>query len=219
MSADWDAMSARLATRAVTAGTPTHWFEELYAAGARGEVGMPWDRNGPMPALQNWLIDCGAAAGRSAVVIGCALGVDAEFLSDNGFRTTAFDISVTAVRIAQARHPDTAVDYRVADLLSPPEHWRGAFDLVVESINIQALPVTLRAQAIAAVAGLVAPDGRLLVIENVRDERAPLPERPPWPFSEDEIRSFVDHGLATVAITRTEGPPPRWRAEFTRPVR
>lgn len=218
MPDDWDAMSARLATRAVAAGEPTRWFEELYAAGSRGEVGMPWDRTGPMAALQDWLIGCGPAAGRSAVVIGCALGVDAEFLSDNGFRTTAFDISETAVRTALARHPNTAVTYRVADLLSPPPHWQGAFDLVVESINIQALPVTLRPQAIAAAAGLVAPAGHLLAIENVRDEGGPLPVRPPWPFSEQEIRSFADHGLTAGAITRTENPPRRWRAEFTRPV-
>lgn len=135
-----------------------------------------------MPALRGWLNDCGPAAGRSAVVVGCALGVAAEFLSTNGFRTTAFDISETAVRTALARHPDTAVDYRVADLLSPPPEWRGAFYLV----------------------------------ENVVDEGAALPERPPWPFSEDEIRSFADHGLTLGALTRTEGPPARWRAEFIR---
>lgn len=218
MPVDWDAMSAALAIRALAVGEPTRWFEELYAAGDRGEIGTPWDRSAPLPALQNWVIDGGLAAGRSAVVIGCALGVDAEFLAHQGFRTTAFDISETAVRTARTRHPDTAVEYRVADLLSPPAAWAGAFDVVVECINIQALPVSLRVQAVAAVAGLVAPGGRLLAIENVRDEGAPLSERSPWPFTEREIRSFADHGLSAGAISRTEGGSLRWRAEFTRPV-
>lgn len=218
MPGDWDAESGRLAVRAVAAGEPTRWFEELYGAGARGEIGMPWDRAAPMPALTEWLTGIGPAAGRSAVVVGCALGVDAEFLAANGFRTTAFDISDTAVRTARDRHPHSTVDYRVADLLSTPAEWRQAYDVVVESINVQALPVTLRPQAVGAVAGLVAPGGRLLVIENVRADGVPLPERPPWPFSRDEIGSFAEYGLTAVAITRSEDPPPRWRAEFNRPA-
>ena len=91
---------------------------------------------------------------------------------------------------------------------------------MVEVINIQALPVSLRHQAIAAVANLVADGGTLLAIENVRQDGDPLPNRPPWPFSRVEIESFANYGLHTVAI---EGPgdpahPPRWRAEFIRAV-
>jgi hypothetical protein len=70
------------------------------------------------------------------VVVGCGLGADAEFVARHGFATTAFDISATAVRTAQQRYPTSPVDYRTADL----------FDLVVEIINVQALPVSLRAR-------------------------------------------------------------------------
>ena len=52
----------------------TGWFEPLYAAAARGETGVPWDRGGPSPQLVDW-----AAArslegtGRRALVVGAGL--------------------------------------------------------------------------------------------------------------------------------------------------
>jgi hypothetical protein len=112
------------------------------------------------------------------------------------------------------------VDYRIADMLCLPREWQQAFNLVVEIINIQALPVSLRHQAIAAVANLVAEGGTLLAIENVRQDGDPLTNRPPWPFARVEIESFANHGLHTVTIERPGDPahPPRWRAEFIRAV-
>ena len=124
--------------------------------------------------LADWLT--GSGAGRSAVVVGCGLGADAEFVAAHGFATTAFDISATAVRTAQQRYPTSPVDYRTADLFALPGTGE-AFDLVVEIINVQALPVSLRAEAVAAVAGLVAPGGTVLVVENVRT--GPLRRRGP----------------------------------------
>ena len=220
LTRDWDAESARLAARAVQAGEPTAWFETLYAGGRRGEIDMPWDRAQPLPLLRDWLQAEDPGADRSSVVVGCGLGVDAEFVAAHGFRTTAFDISRTAIRTAQQRHPDSAVDYRTADMLCLPPEWQQAFDLVVEIINIQALPVSLRGKAVAAVANLVAEGGTLLAIENLRQDGDPLPDRPPWPFSRAEIESFADHGLHTLRIERPgdTARPPRWRAEFIRPV-
>lgn len=213
LSRDWDAESARLAKRALRDGAPTSWFEQLYAGGRADLVDMPWDRPGPLPLLRDWL----AEGSGSAVVVGCGLGVDAEFVASRGYRTTAFDISESAVRTARERHPDSPVTYRTADLLDLPHEWSGAFDLIVEVINVQALPVDLRPRAVAAVAGLVAPGGTLLAVENVRPDGAALPDRPPWPFSRADIESFAEHGLRTVAIEAHEDPTaPRWRAEFTR---
>lgn len=214
-SRDWDAESARLARRALRAGAPTSWFEPLYAGGRADRIDMPWDRPGPLPLLAEWLPP---GRGRSAVVVGCGLGADAEFVAARDYRTTAFDISETAVRTAQERHPDSPVTYRVADLLALPHEWSRAFDLVVEIINVQALPVDLRPRAVPAVAGLVASGGALLAVENVRPDGAAPPDRPPWPFSRAEIASFAEHGLRTVAVEVHDDPTsPRWRAEFTRP--
>jgi SAM-dependent methyltransferase len=150
--------------------------------------------------------------------VGCGLGIDAEYIAANGFQTTAFDISETAVRTATERYPNSPVSYCRADLLSVPSAWLRAFDLVVEIITIQGLPLAVRPQAVAAVASLVAAGGTLLAIENVRQDSDPMPDRPPWPFSRPEIESFAENGLETVAIDQNIDPVrgPRWRAEFTR---
>jgi hypothetical protein len=87
-------------------------------------------------------------------VIGSGLGDDAELVVSRGFRTTAFDISPTAVRGARARSHGSPVDYHVANLLDPPPAWGGAFDLVIESMTVQALPRRCAGRAIAGVQGL-----------------------------------------------------------------
>lgn len=177
---------------------------------------MPWSRTDPHPLLAQWLPTFGPGDGRSAVVVGCGLGADAEFVAAQGFVTTAFDISATAIRTAAGRHPRSPVRYRTADLFALPEEWLQAFDLVIEIITLQALPVSLRGRAVAAVASLVASRGTALVVENVRDDGEPLPDRPPWPFSRTEIASFTHHGLQAVAITQHTDGMSRWQAVFTR---
>jgi SAM-dependent methyltransferase len=134
-----------------------------------------------------------------------------------GFATTAFDISETAVRLARERHPATTVRYVVADLLDPPASWPGAFDLVVESNNVQALPRTLRDRAIASVGTLVAPGGTLLVLAAKVDQ--PGADGPPWPLTRAEIESFARAGLSIASIEdlpAVDDPfDRRWRAVFT----
>jgi SAM-dependent methyltransferase len=174
---EWDAESARLAARALAAGRPTAWFEELYAAGARAEITMPWDRARPAPLLADWL--SGSGEGRTAVVVGCGLGADAEFVAGHGFATTAFDISATAIRTARQRHPTSQVRYRTADLLALPDGW--AFDLVVEIINVQALPVSLRAEAVAAAAGWSRRAARCWSSRTCAPGRSPSALRGPSP--------------------------------------
>lgn len=111
----------RMAARAIAAGDPTGWFEPLYAAAAAGRLAMPWDRGEPSPYLTQWTADRGVTgAGRSAVIVGCGLGDDAEFIAGLGFQTTAFDISPTAITMARSRFRDSPVRYQAADLLNPP---------------------------------------------------------------------------------------------------
>src|ERR1017187_7080256 len=80
------------------------------------------------------------AARRGALVVGCGLGEDAEYIARLGYATTAFDIALTAIAAARSRFPGSPVEYQVADLLAPPPWWSHAFALVVESTTLQALP-------------------------------------------------------------------------------
>jgi len=96
-----------------------------------------------------------------------------------------------------------------------------AFDLVVESMTLQALPAPARPPAIAAVGELVTSGGTLLVIARAREDSDPDPG-PPWALTRAEIDALADSGLVPARIEdlRETGPPParRWRAEFTRPA-
>ena len=193
------------------AGSPTGWFEQLYSQAREGEAVVPWDSGTPHALLVDWAHDR-PGAGRRALVVGCGLGRDSEYLASLGYETVAFDVSPTAVESTRQRHPDTVVDYRAADLFDPPAEWRHAFDLVVESMTVQALPVPLHATAIPQVASFVAAGGTLLVIAHAREE-GPPPEGPPWPLTKTEIESFATDGLTLHTLHRDES---RWRAELHR---
>lgn len=206
-----------LAGEALRGGSPTAWFEQLYAAAARADAVVPWDRGEPHPLLVQAL-DSTDGAGRRAVVVGCGFGSDAEYVASRGFATTAFDISASAVAGATQRFPGTGVDYRVADLFDLPPEWQESFDLVVESLTVQALPRALRQDAIAAVRSLV--KDALLVISGALDDDGDPAEGPPWPLTADELELFATDGLTVRNIERPPGTDgagsSRWLALFQR---
>ena len=178
---------------------------------------MPWDRGGPHPLVDEWARDL-RGEGRRALVVGSGFGPDAELLAQRGFVVVAFDVSPTAIASARERFPDSPVDYRVANLLHPPPEWTHAFDLVVESLTVQSMPIEFHAQATANVSRTGAPGGTLLVVATARDEAAGVPDGPPWPLTRAEVDAFAAGGLETVRIedVRRPGAPSRWRAEFRR---
>jgi SAM-dependent methyltransferase len=216
-----EAEEARLAAASLATGDPTGWFDRLYAAGAAGRVPVPWSRREPHPLLTEWAQRRSLAGeGKRAIVPGCGLGADAEYLAGLGFATAAFDISPTAIRLARQRHPGTPVAYACADLLHLPQSWLRAFDLVAEIITVQALPRAMRQQATAGVARLTAPGGTLLVIAAIQDGAGEPQSGPPWPLTRAEVDEFAAGGLtpAAIEITTIPGEPTerRWRAEFHR---
>ncbi|MFG1647380.1 class I SAM-dependent methyltransferase [Amycolatopsis sp. NPDC049252] len=200
-----------LARASLAEGNPTGWFDQLYTAASRGEAEVPWTRGKPNAALADWLRP---GEGRRALVVGSALGDDAELLASAGWAVTAFDVAPTAVEAARARFPETEVDYVVADLLKPPGEWHQAFDLVVEIINIQAMPRDFRAAAITSLAGFLAPGGTALVSEVAEENVAPEPG-PPWPFSREEIESVAQGGVRLVSLETIHDGLRYW-ATFTR---
>ncbi|MFI6071596.1 class I SAM-dependent methyltransferase [Actinoplanes sp. NPDC051343] len=198
----------------LAAADPTGWFDRLYQEAAAGRAVVPWDAPGPSGGLDSAGLPPGD--GRRALVVGCGLGRDAEFVAGLGYATTAFDISPTAVRDARARHAGSEVTYQVADLLSPPAAWSSSFDLVVESNTVQALPRTLRPAATAAVASFVAPGGTLVVLAAAVD--TPSGQGPPWPLTRDEALAFATGGVRLITLDRLPADrfDGRWRGLFTR---
>ena len=218
---DWDLLADDLGARAVADGEPTRWYEELWSAGARGEVSMPFDRTEPYDLLASWS-GVQDGDGRRAAVVGAGYGADAEHLARHGFAVTAFDISPTAVDAVRARYPSSVVDYRVADLLALPEDLVGAFDVVVEIFTLQALHSSLRPAASAAVRSLVAPGGSLLVVQVVREDDEEHGPTPPWPLTRAEVEAVAGDGLTLASLERIPNAAQpdrrdRWRAVFTSP--
>ncbi|GIH07588.1 methyltransferase type 12 [Rhizocola hellebori] len=197
----------RAAADSLAAADPTAWFEKVYAAAESGAAVVPWDHHEASPLFVQWAQELDGT-GKRAVVVGCGLGENAEFVAALGFATTAFDISATAVAAARRRFPQSLVTYVVADLFEPPASWLPGFDLVVEVATAQALPATVRPRAIAQIAKLVKPGGVLYVEARAADPGAPPKELPPWPLTRAEIESF-----GTPTLLERVGP--HWRAVFS----
>ncbi|MGI8403957.1 MAG: class I SAM-dependent methyltransferase [Thermomicrobiales bacterium] len=218
---DPETPTGNLAAESVAAGDPAGWFEPLYAAAAHGNGVVPWDRKAPHPLLVEWAEQRNLDGhGKRALVVGCGLGDNAEYLAALGFDTVAFDISTTAIRSAQQRFPDSQVTYRTADLFHPPAGWNEHFDLVVEIYTVQALPESYHREASHHVGQMVVPGGTLIVIMAAREE-ADKRQGPPWPLTRAELEAFAASGLQTVRIEDLptgEQPFARhWRAEYLRP--
>jgi SAM-dependent methyltransferase len=169
-------------------------FEDMYAAAGDDLAAVPWANLRPFPQLVEWLGGEKVAAGATALVIGCGYGDDAEELARRGFAVSAFDFSPTAIGRARERFPDSAVDYRVADLFDLPVEWGERFDLVVEIRTLQSLPIDVRKRGAAAIAATVAPGGRVWLFALGRETHLPG-ERRPWPVVPGELAELERAGL------------------------
>jgi SAM-dependent methyltransferase len=190
-------------------------FEAIYTGAEAGTAKPPWDYGAPRPQLVEWAEGQDlVGGGREALVVGCGYGADAEFLASLGFRTTAFDFAPTAIAGARRKHPDTEVNYLVADVLDLPREWQGGFDLVVESLTVQSMPPEQHTVAARNIAGLVAPQGTLLVLATTRAEDSEA-TGPPWPLTRSEVELFASGDLVLRRLERIENGG-WWRAELTR---
>lgn len=194
------ARARELAAESLRSGDILGWFERLYQEAEQGKSEVPWADLRPNPHLLDfWKMHPQQRAGKAALVIGSGLGDDAEQLAAWGFRTTAFDISESAVRATRKRFPHTRVEYAVADLLAPPVAWLGKFDFVLEVYTLQVLPENIRAQAIERIAKFLGPQATLLVLARGREKSDPLGEMP-WPLTREELEGFKHAGLREISF-------------------
>ena len=210
----------RLAQESIARGDATGWFEELYQRASGSWDRVPWADLVANPYLVEWLGSSEARACGKAVWWSAAVSATTpRRLSAAGFRVVAFDVSPTAIEACRTRFPASQVVYAVADVLATPPAWTGRFDLVFESYTLQVLPPAARSLAIAALASLVSPGGRLLVLCRAREREEPEGQLP-WPLTREELEAFREQGLAELSLDDFfdhETPPVRrFRALFTR---
>jgi SAM-dependent methyltransferase len=204
-----------LAAEFIRKGDPLGWFEALYREAESGDGTVPWaDQEPNSRLLEFWKAHPLETAGKRALVIGSGFGDDSEQLAAWGFKTTAFDISKTAIEATKKHYPGTPVEYVVADLFNAPATWIRAFDFVLEIYTVQALPAALRPGAVEKIAEFVAPGGRLLVIARGRAEGEPEGEGPPWPLTRAELDGFRRAGLEAESFEDYTEPEPPWVRRF-----
>jgi len=171
---------------------PTGWFDSIYK-GANGDyTKVFWADLEPSPYLVDWVKENPITKeNKTACVIGCGVGDDAEALSSFGFDVTAFDISPSAIELCINRYPNTKVNYVVADLFDYPKEWFEKFDVVYECNTIQVLPGEYRIKARVAMSSLVAKDGYILVSCRSRNE-GEKEDAIPLPLTKREIDEFIN---------------------------
>ncbi|ARN83673.1 SAM-dependent methyltransferase [Methylocystis bryophila] len=199
--------------------TGAEWFRYVYAAAGEDPAQVPWARLAPHPLLAAWLASNDSLTGLRALDVACGLGDNAEALAAAGAETTAFDYAERAIAWARQRFPESAVRYAVADLFDLPPEWEGAFDLVHECATLQTFTPEQLPSAAAALARLVAPRGRLLVITAAREEEEP--QTTPWrPLSRQEIEGLAVDGLGLETLHDIPATSPSgarlWRALLRR---
>ena len=131
---------------------------------------------------------------------------------------TAFDIAPTAIAWCRERFPSSRVEYTAADLLAPSAEWEQQFDFVFEANTLQVLAAELRPQAMRRLAGLLAPNGTLLLVCRGREPSEPAGPMP-WPLTREELIAGVGAlHLVTFEEHCDAGDPPvrRFRAVFRR---
>ena len=115
---------------------------------------------------------------------------------------------------------DSGIKFEVADIFDLPDHWRGRFDLVHETYNLQAMPNHV-APAIDAIASLVAPGGTLLVMTRGRHDDEQI-EGPPRPLTKKQLQGFEAAGLECRKFeefySEAERPTFHYLAEYVRPA-
>lgn len=150
---------------------PTGWFDTIYKNANGDYTKVFWADLEPNAYLVNFLKEEKVKKqNKTACVVGCGVGDDAQALSDFGFDVVAFDISPSAIELCKNRYKNSKVDYVVADLFSYPKEWFEKFDVVYECNTIQVLPGVYRKKAREAISSLVSQNGYLLVSCRSRNE-------------------------------------------------
>ena len=159
-------------------------WEQLWAATPADQ--LPWHAAAVDPALAN-AIAARNAPGRRLLDLGTGDGVVAIAAARSGFHVTAIDIAPSALGAARARADRAGIRSIVLmldDITAP--RLDGSFDVAVDRGLLHVLSPDQRAGYAAAVAGLVAPGGDLLVVAH-----APGAELGTHAITPDQLRALL----------------------------
>ncbi len=120
--------------------------------------------------------------GLRAVDLGCGSGHHAARLAPRYREVLAVDVSEAMLELARARRARANVTYQRRDLRSVRREADGRFDLVLSAYALHHLDDL--DQALEGIRGLLAPGGRVVLVDNV----AARPAVPRWWFHKEAVR-------------------------------
>ena len=134
------------------------------AAQSFDRTAAEYDRLGDLSEndrFTNWLVSVLPPAGGRALDLGCGTGRHAVLLAERFTHVDAIDLSLPMIEIARARRSRPNIAYQQADLLTTTG--AGEYDLVLSVMTLHHVP-DLQA-ALAHIKGLLAPGGRIVVVD------------------------------------------------------
>ncbi|KIJ56571.1 hypothetical protein M422DRAFT_218041 [Sphaerobolus stellatus SS14] len=177
--------------RQLIAGSPSTGWEKAWVAGI-----TPWDAGHIQPPLESLLrsgeVDFPRAG--KALVPGCGKGYDPIFIASFlGLQTTGFDISPTAVALANETlrsnaSPPSNVKFELGDFF----HIKDTYDLVYDYTFFQALPPSMRPAWGKQMSSIVQPGGYLILLGFPTD--ASKDKGPPYGIDEDSHAKVLGEG-------------------------
>lgn len=209
-----------LAKNYIEQGKPLAWFEALYASvDIENLKDIPWADFAPnpnlIPVIESYLTS--KIQHKKALVIGCGLGDDAEYLSKKGYKVDAFDISGSAINFCKERFPESKVNYFTEDLLKFKN--KENYDLIFEAYTLQVLPESLRVEAIENIPDILNKKGTLIVVCRGRNDHEDKGNMP-FPLTKRELSRFEKTLNCTSFedYSDDENPPVRrFRIQYTKP--
>lgn len=161
------------------------YWEQRYQAGD-----MPWEKGAPSPGLVDFLAAHPELPRTTVAVPGCGTGHDVRAWAAAGFAAEGFDLTPSAIRLAQAATPPTggSARYHLGDFLrdTPPQ----VFDWLFEHTLFCAIQPEEREAYVAAVLRWVGPGKHYLAV-NYLDCGL---DGPPWPTTrEEQLERFAAH--------------------------
>ena len=146
------------------------------AAQSFDRTAADYDRLGDLggnDSIRNWLVSVLPSAGGRALDLGCGAGRHAVLLAERFAHVDAVDLSLPMIEIARAKRSRPNIAYRQADLLEATGS--GEYDLVLSVMTLHHVP-DLRA-ALAHIKGLLAPGGRIALVDPYPAQAALHPSR------------------------------------------
>ena len=123
--------------------------------------------------ISSWLADVLPKVGRYAIDLGCGPGRQAVLLAERFAQVDAVDLSGPMIELARARRPRPNITYLHGDLRQAGQ--AGHYDLVLCVRTLHHVP-DLHA-ALSHLKRLLAPGGRLVVVDNYPPGSGPGPAR------------------------------------------